>query len=74
MKNRTSRKAKAPGVPGPCGGAESAPGQFVAGSTNTGSVDDTPGLADVADRERVWLHVDAAYGGAARLSRRDGHR
>jgi glutamate/tyrosine decarboxylase-like PLP-dependent enzyme len=46
----------------------------VAGSTNTGSVDDTPGLADVAEREGVWLHVDAAYGGAARLSRRDAHR
>ncbi len=46
----------------------------VAGSTNTGSVDDTPGLAGVAEREGVWLHVDAAYGGAARLSRRDGHR
>ncbi|MGZ8596652.1 MAG: pyridoxal phosphate-dependent decarboxylase family protein [Actinomycetota bacterium] len=46
----------------------------VAGSTNTGSVDDTPGLADVAEREGVWLHVDAAYGGAARLSGRDAHR
>jgi glutamate/tyrosine decarboxylase-like PLP-dependent enzyme len=46
----------------------------VAGSTNTGSVDDTVGLADVAERESVWLHVDAAYGGAARLSRRDAHR
>ncbi len=46
----------------------------VAGSTNTGSVDDVPGLADVAERESVWLHVDAAYGGAARLSTRDAHR
>ena len=46
----------------------------VAGSTNTGSVDDVPGLADVAERESVWLHVDAAYGGAARLSARDAHR
>ena len=46
----------------------------VAGSTNTGSVDDVPALADVAEREGVWLHVDAAYGGAARLSRRDAHR
>ncbi|MEP7059827.1 MAG: pyridoxal-dependent decarboxylase [Actinomycetota bacterium] len=40
----------------------------VAGSTNTGSVDDIVGLADVAEREDLWLHVDAAYGGAARLS------
>ncbi len=46
----------------------------VAGSTNTGSVDDVHALADVAEREGVWLHVDAAYGGAARLSVRDAHR
>jgi len=42
----------------------------VCGSTNTGSVDDTGELADVAEREGMWLHVDAAYGGAARLSAR----
>jgi len=46
----------------------------VAGSTNTGSIDDLPGLAEVAERESLWLHVDAAYGGAARLSARDAHR
>jgi aromatic-L-amino-acid decarboxylase len=46
----------------------------VAGSTNTGSVDDIAALADVAERGSLWLHVDAAYGGAARLSSRDGHR
>jgi glutamate/tyrosine decarboxylase-like PLP-dependent enzyme len=40
----------------------------VAGSTNTGSVDLVPELADVAEREGLWLHVDAAYGAAARLS------
>jgi glutamate/tyrosine decarboxylase-like PLP-dependent enzyme len=46
----------------------------VAGSTNTGSVDAVGELADVADAEDLWLHVDAAYGGAARLSKRDGGR
>jgi len=46
----------------------------VAGSTNTGSVDATGELADVAARHGLWLHVDAAYGGAALLSRRDASR
>jgi aromatic-L-amino-acid decarboxylase len=46
----------------------------VAGSTNTGSVDAIGELADVAAAEDLWLHVDAAYGGAARLSARDGDR
>lgn len=46
----------------------------VCGSTNTGSVDDVVGLADLAKSEGCWLHVDAAYGGAARLSRRDADR
>jgi glutamate/tyrosine decarboxylase-like PLP-dependent enzyme len=40
----------------------------VAGSTNTGSVDRIGELADVATREGLWLHVDAAYGAAARFS------
>jgi glutamate/tyrosine decarboxylase-like PLP-dependent enzyme len=46
----------------------------VAGSTNTGSVDRTRELADVAAREGVWLHVDAAYGAAARFSTRHADR
>jgi glutamate/tyrosine decarboxylase-like PLP-dependent enzyme len=46
----------------------------VAGSTNTGSVDDVEGLAALARREQLWFHVDAAYGGAARLSPRDAPR
>jgi len=46
----------------------------VAGSTNTGAVDDVPALADLAERERLWFHVDAAYGATARISRREAHK
>jgi aromatic-L-amino-acid decarboxylase len=34
-----------------------------AGSTNTGAVDPIDAVADVAARERMWHHVDGAYGG-----------
>ena len=46
----------------------------VTGSTNTGSVDLTDELAAVAERDGLWLHVDAAYGGAVRLSAREAWR
>jgi glutamate/tyrosine decarboxylase-like PLP-dependent enzyme len=39
------------------------------GTTNTGAVDDLRTLRTIADRERMWLHVDAAYGGGMLLSR-----
>jgi aromatic-L-amino-acid decarboxylase len=40
----------------------------VFGTTNTGAVDDIPELRRIADREGMWLHADAAYGGGMLLS------
>jgi aromatic-L-amino-acid/L-tryptophan decarboxylase len=36
-----------------------------AGTTGTGSVDPVPAIADLCQREKIWLHVDAAYAGSA---------
>ena len=38
-----------------------------AGTPSRGEVDPLPALADVCAAERVWFHVDAAYGGFAVL-------
>jgi aromatic-L-amino-acid decarboxylase len=37
------------------------------GTTNTSSIDPVADLAAVAEREGLWLHVDAAYGGSAAI-------
>ncbi|MFO7767482.1 MAG: pyridoxal-dependent decarboxylase [bacterium] len=42
----------------------------IAGTTAAGSVDPLAELADLAQAEGAWFHVDAAYGGAVGLSRR----
>ena len=41
-----------------------------AGTTNTGAVDDLATLADVAEAEQLWFHIDAAYGGFFMLTAR----
>jgi glutamate/tyrosine decarboxylase-like PLP-dependent enzyme len=38
------------------------------GTTNTGAIDAVRQLRTIADREGMWLHVDAAYGGGMLLS------
>jgi aromatic-L-amino-acid decarboxylase len=40
------------------------------GATNTGAIDPFAELRKIADRESMWLHVDAAYGGGMLLSHR----
>ncbi|MCY3781274.1 MAG: aminotransferase class I/II-fold pyridoxal phosphate-dependent enzyme [Chloroflexi bacterium] len=39
-----------------------------AGTTNTGAVDPLVALADLCEREHLWLHVDGAYGASACLT------
>jgi len=39
-----------------------------AGTTNAGLVDDLAGVARVCAERDLWMHVDAAYGGAALLA------
>jgi glutamate/tyrosine decarboxylase-like PLP-dependent enzyme len=39
-----------------------------AGTVNTGAVDDLAGLADLCWREKLWFHVDGAFGALARLA------
>lgn len=38
------------------------------GTVNTGATDDLAALADVAEEEKLWYHVDGAFGAMARLS------
>ena len=45
-----------------------------AGSVDVGAFDDLGALADLADKERLWLHVDGAFGALAALSPAHCHR
>lgn len=41
-----------------------------AGTTGTGAVDNLQEIADIADQNGIWFHIDAAYGGCFVLTER----
>ena len=45
----------------------------VAGTTNTGAIDDLQGLADICHQEGLWFHVDGAFGAWTAIAPRAKH-
>jgi len=44
-----------------------------AGTVNSGAFDDLNALADLAKREKMWFHVDGAFGGWVKISKTHSH-
>tara|TARA_B100001093_G_scaffold520527_1_gene617807 strand:+ start:8848 stop:10281 length:1434 start_codon:yes stop_codon:yes gene_type:complete len=44
-----------------------------AGTTNTGTIDNLNEIGKICKTENIWMHVDAAYGGATILSKQYAH-
>ncbi len=45
----------------------------VAGTTNTGAIDDLPRLAEICRREELWFHIDGAFGAWAAIAPHSKH-
>jgi len=45
----------------------------VAGTTNTGAIDDLQALADISRQDGLWFHVDGAFGAWAAIAPRSKH-
>ncbi len=44
-----------------------------AGTTNTGAFDDLNALADLAEKENLWFHIDGAFGAWVKISQSHRH-
>ena len=45
----------------------------VAGTTNTGAIDDLNGIADICGEEDLWFHIDGAFGAWAAIAFKAKH-
>jgi glutamate/tyrosine decarboxylase-like PLP-dependent enzyme len=46
---------------------------YFIGTTVLGAFDPIPEIADICSKYKIWLHVDAAWGGGALVSKKHRH-